>query len=106
MKTKVWAQKAKRMQLAKSELLLILAVKTLEWRREVTDTPGCGTLPFDEWPSDHPLRRIALAYRLTGKDLGKLLDGIGDELERRAERAGYGDALGVFADDDWIEPPG
>lgn len=81
--------KRERMRLAKAELLLWLAVKAADWAGQVDDRPGAPTRPFAEWSPDDPFRKMAETYALTGADLGRILDRIGDELERRAERAGY-----------------
>lgn len=84
--------KPRRMKLAKSELLVLLAAKTLDWERSITNHPASGTKPFEDWDNDDPFRDIARRYGLIGNDLGRILHQLGDELERRAERAGYGEA--------------
>jgi hypothetical protein len=80
--------KRERMRLAKAELLLHLAMTTLRWQRCLDGTePGC--LPPSEWPDDDPHILLCRTYRLTTKDLVRICDQLGAELENRAERAGY-----------------
>lgn len=89
--------KARRRQLLKSELLLALAVKTEIWASEVTDDSDAQ--PFAQWPADNPFKVFCKTYDLTPADLAKVLRTIGDELEKRAMRAGYDEAwLGVDED--------
>lgn len=84
-------RKAARMRLLKAELLIELASVTLRWANDVSDA-DTKTIPFAEWPHDDPLRKLADTYDLTGDDLAKILNQLGDELENRADRAGYDEA--------------
>lgn len=100
-------RKPYRRQLAKSELIMCLAVKTLEWQRDVTDDPRSPTIPFEDWTDDDPFRDIALRYRLSGQDLGRILHELGDELEARAMRAGYEEAwIGMDVEEIWGDDDG
>lgn len=92
--------KARRMQLAKSELWLAAAVWAQRHADSCADKPGCGTKPFDEWHPDDPEVTIARRYGLTGGDLGKAWEALAAELEARAMRAGYDDAW-VGVDEPW-----
>lgn len=70
---------------------MMISTKVDEWARQ------CGSrspqaIPFNEWPDTDPLVELAMAYGLSGKDLDKILVKLADELERRAERAGYEEA--------------
>lgn len=91
-------KKSVRTRLARSELLLFLAVEAEEWRRAVENRHP-SYKPFEEWSNEpdeeDSLAKLARVYDLTGADLGKILGGLGDELERRAMRAGYDEA--------WVE---
>lgn len=82
------------MRLARSELLVFLAVKTLHWQQMLdgTDQAKGKVLPVEEWPEDDPFRILCRTYDLKPTDLAKLLHGLGDDLERRAERIGYAEA--------------
>lgn len=88
------ALKRERMRLARSELLVALAVKTLEWQYDLDGTNAARgkVLPFDQWPPDDPFRDMCARYNLAPTDLAKLLDGLGQQLEDRAERTGYEEA--------------
>lgn len=87
-----------RRRLAKAELLMAIAAKAEDWAAEVANAlaprehrdDGYKFLrPFEEWGDDDPLVSMATRYGLDPHELARLLSGIGDELERRAERAGY-----------------
>ncbi len=83
--------KRERLRLAKAELLLDIAIQTQKLAE------GCGDrstrhTPFAKWADHDPIRQIALAYGLSGKDLDKILTKIAGELEARAMRSGYEEA--------------
>lgn len=80
--------KRKRAQLARSELLVLLAVKAQEWADDCGDLND-DTIPFEKWPDDESFVAIAKRYGLTGRDLCRLLSRIAQETEDRAVRAGY-----------------
>lgn len=83
--------KRERVRLAKSELLIHLSDVASQLAQEVTaDCPS--TIPFDQWPTDDPLRDMAGRYDLKGPDLGKVLQQLADDLCNRALRCGYDDA--------------
>jgi hypothetical protein len=82
--------KRARARLAKSELLVMLAVQAEQWHKMLLDQQP-GILPFAKWPDDDPLRMLCRTYDLSPADLAKLADQIGAEIEHRAERAGYAD---------------
>lgn len=84
--------KTRRMQLAKSELWLAAAVWAQSHADSCADKPGCGTIPFEQYPADDPERQLARTYGLTGLDLAKAWEQLAAELEARAMRAGYDDA--------------
>ena len=93
--------KARRRQLAKSEILLALAVKAEVWRMQVTDDSP-DTLPFAQWHPDDPFRKLCKAYNLSPADLSHVLRDIGESLEKQAMRAGYEKAwVGVNEPYDW-----
>jgi hypothetical protein len=74
--------------LAKSELLLCLAVSAQRWADEVGDDSS-HTRPFAEWDDSDRFRALARTYDLTGPDLADVLARIAEELEARAIRCGY-----------------
>jgi hypothetical protein len=82
--------KRDRRRLTRSELWLVLAVKTEEWAKQVTDQ-DTTTMPFAEWPADDSLRVLCRKYDLTPADLAGVLREVGAEAERKAEAAGYAD---------------
>lgn len=81
-------RKRERVRLAKAELLLYLARAAQNWGDAVSDADD-QTRPFAEWPDHDPLRKLAATYDLTGADLGRICTQLADQLEARAERAGY-----------------
>lgn len=84
--------KRHRARLAKAELWMMFATSVEGWRDSVLDRPGCGTIPFAQWPADDPIVDLARRYGLTADDLARLLASIGDQVETRAMNAGYADA--------------
>lgn len=86
--------KRARKRLAKAELIMALAIKTNQWARMIDGSDG--SRPFEEWPDDDPFKELTIRYGLAPADLAKLLDGLGDDLEWRAERAGFSE---VWRDD-------
>lgn len=85
--------KRERKRLAKAELWLLLAIKAQKWSSECVGADG--SRPMSEWGDDDPMVTLCRTYDLTAADLSRLLTTMGDELERRALRAGYEDA--------WVE---
>jgi len=85
---------------AKAELLMLLAVRAEEWGDQLhkgvpTGEPatswGTPTIhALDTWPVDDPFRIIAATYNLSPRQLQAILSELGQELENRAERLGYG----------------
>lgn len=90
----VRVRKSERMRLAKAELLLSLAMKAQEWADDVSDANSM-TKPFEQWPDDDRFKQLAITYGLTGRDLGSILTKLAQQLEDRADRAGY--------DETWLE---
>lgn len=84
--------KTQRKRLAKSELLMHLAITAARWQKEILSQES-GVLPFAEWPVDDPLVTLTRTYQLDPADLARLCDQLGDDLERRAIRVGYDDHL-------------
>lgn len=84
--------KRERSRLAKAELLMHLAMTVEDWSKSLADA-NPGTRPVVEWPDNDPLVALCRTYRLTPADLSRLCHRLGDELENRAERAGYADHL-------------
>jgi hypothetical protein len=94
----VTAPKSARKRLAKAELLLHLAVVAQGWANDVSDADD-KTIPFAEWPADDPLKQLATTYDLTSSDLARICTQLADQLEARAERAGYGESLAKALDE-------
>lgn len=91
--------KRERVRLARAELLVHLATTLERWRGDLLrEGNQNGALPPDEWPADDPFVSLARTYGLSWKDLARICDGLGDDLERRAIRTGY--------DDHWDDPRG
>jgi hypothetical protein len=82
--------KRRRVQLAKSELLLHLAMTAERWSRECESTQP-GVIPFDQWPDDDPLVTLCRTYQLSPADMARACRQIAEETEGRAMRAGYED---------------
>lgn len=82
--------KAERKRLAKAELLLDVAITVQRWADDLSGKND--TAPFSEWGEDDTFVRLCRVYGLTPADLSKIAEGIADQLEGRAERAGYADA--------------
>lgn len=80
-----------RTRLAKSELLLLLAMHCDGTAADVDGTSG-RTRPFAEWGDDDPLRDLCHRYGLGQADIARLLRGLASELENSAMRRGYEDA--------------
>lgn len=89
--------KAERRQLAKAELLLLMAVLAADHAKAFEGTAP-GILPVDEWPATDPEVRIMRHYELTQPDMAKVWDQIAEGLESRAERAGYERTTGALED--------
>jgi hypothetical protein len=85
--------KAERKRLAKSELLLNAAVTVQRWANDLTGKNP--TAPFSEWGEDDPFVSLCRRYDLTPADLAKIAEGLAEQLEARAIRAGYEEA--------WVE---
>lgn len=82
--------KRERRRLAKAELLVQLAVTAEHWSRSLAGTES-GVRPVAEWPSDDPFVTLCRTYALTPAELSAICHQLGDEIEARAERAGYPD---------------
>lgn len=104
--TKAVTPKAERRQLARAELLVLLACLAGDHERAFEgDMPGI--LPVDDWPPTDPEVRIMHRYDLTKADMAKVWRKIADGLESQADRAGYDrtwdaledGSLAVFHDD-------
>jgi hypothetical protein len=82
--------KAERKRLAKAELLLNAAVTVQRWADDLTGKNP--TAPMSEWGDDDPFVSLCRRYALTPADLAKIAEGLAEQLEGRAERAGYAEA--------------
>lgn len=89
--------KAERRQLARAEILLLVAVLAGDHAKAFEGTAP-GILPVDEWPDTDPEVSIMRRYDLTQADMAKIWDKIADGLELQAERAGYDRTLGALED--------
>lgn len=89
-----------RRQCAKAVLLLHLAITAGRWADEVMDR---GDLrPFDEWSAGDPRQELLDHLALTKPDLDRVLNELADELEARANRAGYDHAAAYLDDFDEV----
>lgn len=84
--------KRHRTRLARAEMWMMLAVAAQARADSIADKPGCGTIPFAEWPADDPMVDLARRYGLTATDLARLFESAADQLETRAMNTGYPDA--------------
>jgi hypothetical protein len=95
------ANKRTRTRLARSELWMAIAVQTQAWANRVRSDAD-GYLPFDQWPTDDPFRKLCTIYDLTPEELAKLIEKIGGACETRSVNSGYGDdweAMSTFSED-------
>jgi hypothetical protein len=82
--------KKARRRLARSEILIALAVQTEILAKQVQDQDPT-TKPFGDWPSDDPFVVLTRKYRLSPDDLARELRTVGEQLENRALASGYDD---------------
>jgi hypothetical protein len=70
---------------------MLLAGSAQRHADQVGNVPGYGTIPFEMWPPDDPLRELAARYGLTGAELSKVIASVAEQIETRAFAAGYDD---------------
>jgi hypothetical protein len=89
----VTAPKRERRRLARAELLLHLAVTVERWGKTLVEAgtgEGAARNPsVEEWGRDDPLGALCRTYGLSPADLAQECHRLGDEMEKRALRAGY-----------------
>lgn len=84
------ASKRKRRRLARAELTMHLAQTAGRWASELRQV---GARPFDQWGDNDPMVMVSNTYQLGPEDLARICDRLADELERAADRRGYGEEL-------------